>query len=365
MAHQSLECPECDLRGGTALPKKHPANEHPDEVSLKRYKCANGHEYITAERVVDDQGGLADVRIRDRGVERRSTHRTFSQQTLAESVARYVPKMLSSHERAAVVNEIMAVVRGRVAEIKRGQSDDEVTLNVDALVDLALQGFENVARRPSSGDAPDRFKTAHISYALATLGTRNPRKPWKGALEFLQWLTVTYPETSSGVEPELAHDWRPPKVEWYVPTRLTPPTAITTVVKNTRIRVGEVELRRKDDFEAGKVQRSIQAAMRGRGDGQVAEKSRSDAQMAERVYQYVMWGLVGQKVVRSSQISAAVAEVLRGLDDIAYLRWVVIGKEMQPRQVYDEAMLLVQYPSPRIRFVGTRRASMHATDGLP
>jgi len=66
---------------------------------------------------------------------------------------------------------------------------------------------------------------------------------------------------------------------------------------------------------------------------------------------FVRWGLLGQEVVRSSQLSTLISEALRALDDIAYLRWVVAGKELDANTVFDEAVALLTYPSPRLKFI--------------
>ena len=72
------------------------------------------------------------------------------------------------------------------------------------------------------------------------------------------------------------------------------------------------------------------------------------ATKTDKVMNYVLWGLVGQRVVRTSQLSSAIAEALRGMHDIAYLRWVAIGKELELSQLHDEAIALVTHPSPRL-----------------
>ncbi|MFZ2237250.1 MAG: hypothetical protein WAV67_12840 [Dokdonella sp.] len=69
--------------------------------------------------------------------------------------------------------------------------------------------------------------------------------------------------------------------------------------------------------------------------------------------EWVLWGFLGQTVIRSSQISWATAELLRGIDDIAYLRWVTIGKELTVSQLAQEAIGLINYPSAPINFVRT------------
>lgn len=151
-----------------------------------------------------------------------------------------------------------------------------------------------------------------------------------------------------------------------------PPVPIHTVVKNTVRPTSSTET----------VERSLPAtASTGGGDGDVARQRNSqlfhlevldksikkslrnrpaDRQsLAASIRDYVLWGLAGQTTVRSSQLSTKVVEALRGLDDLAYLRWVCIGKELMPVDTYIEAAMLVQYPSPPLTFSTVSLPSMH------
>lgn len=52
----------------------------------------------------------------------------------------------------------------------------------------------------------------------------------------------------------------------------------------------------------------------------------------------------------SSQISATVADCLRRLDDIAYLRWTTAAKNLGVTRIREDAIGLVMYPSPQLVF---------------
>jgi transcriptional regulator NrdR family protein len=71
---------------------------------------------------------------------------------------------------------------------------------------------------------------------------------------------------------------------------------------------------------------------------------------AENVRDWVLWSLVGQDVVLTSQLGAAVADCLRRLDDIAYLRWVIVAKELRVKAIHREASNLIDFPSPGLVF---------------
>jgi len=120
-----------------------------------------------------------------------------------------------------------------------------------------------------------------------------------------------------------------------------PPTPIRTVVTNKFAPDKDPRQRIQRAYEPKKLKRTVGLAFRGRPDGESLAKS---------VEMYVRWSLVGQSVVRTSQLSTLISEVLRALDDIAYLRWVMAGKELDANSVYDEAVALIEHPSPRLQF---------------
>lgn len=68
------------------------------------------------------------------------------------------------------------------------------------------------------------------------------------------------------------------------------------------------------------------------------------------VVEWVLWCCDGQPVVRTSQLAAFAAGALRRCAPIAYLRWVVLGKELFKRELYDEVRALIERPPPRLVF---------------
>lgn len=83
--------------------------------------------------------------------------------------------------------------------------------------------------------------------------------------------------------------------------------------------------------------------------GAVAGRALGD-EAVENIVDWVLWSLNGQDIVLSSQLGAGVAECLRRVDDISYLKWVIVGKELRVASIYREAIGLVNHPSPRLVF---------------
>lgn len=106
----------------------------------------------------------------------------------------------------------------------------------------------------------------------------------------------------------------------------------------------------RERFEVAKLRTTISRALRG--------LDHADSSLAQGVESYVLWALRGQQIVRTSQLSTLIAETLRGVHDIAYLRWVMIGKELDHITVYDEAVGLVRSPSKRHSLIFQNSTSM-------
>ena len=54
--------------------------------------------------------------------------------------------------------------------------------------------------------------------------------------------------------------------------------------------------------------------------------------------EWVLWGLAGQDEIASTQLAVGVLDCLRRVDDIAYLRWACVAKNIDSVTVFrDEA----------------------------
>lgn len=200
-----------------------------------------------------------------------------------------------------------------------------------------------------------RHQSAHALWALATTGSG-----WTVG-EVASWMSDNYrlpkaPKGSSVPASKQAY-WYPPAVDI--------PTIPIVVVKNFRpVRLiapvdevaprasgndGMVEAiadqaqgrRPTEEFSKDKLMGKVRNVLAGRPHAQ---------QVSEGITQWVLWSLVGQRVVRSSQISALVVDCLRRTDQIGYLRWVTVGKELSLEQLHQEALDLLRYPITQLRF---------------
>lgn len=346
-----LACPNCgqgfnptDTKGSKRL-----LNDHPEKVTLRQYTCSNAEcrqTYTTREMLT--ASALYDVKVVGRGGSERGARHDYSTDKLEADLAVHSCKRLTDSEQLVIISLIERRIEEHAASVRKSHagSDAPIEIGVDELVRLALRGLADATTRAWHGhrDGRDRVRVAHAMYALGTLGRHDPRGQWKSAREFVEWMDVHYPHLKKRRPKPTEPDYDPHPAEWTKPP-LSRPADPTTVVKNRYTSSSGSSssegppLRAKREFEIEKVQRSIQVAFHGRDPKNVK---------SDKVLEYVMWGFVGQPVLRTSQLSSAIADALRAMDDIAYLRWVVIGKELDLAQLYDEAVGLLSHPSPRL-----------------
>lgn len=238
------------------------------------------------------------------------------------------------------------------------QTGGEHTISLQAIQKAVFDTLKAAAQRRHPGDARARFTIAMIQYALGSFGERSrSHETWIDASNFLAWLNAD-PEMFGPARPLPDPIWTGTPTPWIVPATL-PPVMPAVVVKNfrpidapvgaasnedgnilTRVDEALVRRRRQEPFDPDRIRQSLSNALYGRPDS---------VHDVELLYHWVMWGFPGQAVLRTSQISSRIAETLRALDDIAYLRWVVVGKELTVSQVRTEAEGLIIYPSQRLK----------------
>ena len=330
----SLGCPYC---GATGAKEKTGRKRNEDKtrfVTIHSYLCVACNEWFSTEERL--KAPLANVKI---------NARPFDHSKLRPSISRFAPKRLTNSEADEVAKQAMYEIDAFVQSDKGHRRDQQGYFNIssDAVADRTLAAFLEVARRHrETGTRRDALHAAHVQYALATKGSG-----WVTASDFLRWYK-TQEYASSTPRLDLAErEWKRNKVTWWAPPS-SPFAKVEDVIKNTFLSSGgddtgrdkETRHRQHEVFDHAKLTKSIELALRGR-------PTLARAEMVER---YVLWALAGQTIVRSSQLSTLVSEILRSLDDIAYLRWVVIGKELTAITVYEEALGLVQHPSPTLEF---------------
>jgi len=306
------------------------------------------------------------VIVRKDGQSAQPKWQPFRSEFIADQLRLRLVKLLSQVERDRVLERVQVVLERMLgdlaqpipASVARDRKWERnrvyieaaaIRANVESALKWSGENLDNPADRA-------RHRSAHALYALATTGAS-----WRVG-DAVAWLDDNYrlgrPAAQQSA-PSNRIAWNPPPLEL--------PTMPLTVVKNFRPDRGhsqslyagtdahveltagpdiveEVAVARRrptQDFKVEKLHNKVYAVLAGRT---------RQAQLADGISAWVLWSLVGQTVVRSSQISALVVDCLRRSDPIAYLRWVVVGKELTVEQIHEEAVNLLKYPSPILQF---------------
>lgn len=313
-----MDCPDCASHGRKSRLTVRDTRQDPHRLRITRRRVCdhNGdHIYETVEQP-------GDARIDQLGVRRASDGRVtgrFSRQVLARGVADGVLKRLPDSRVQAVVDDVYATLQERVHVLYRDVSDDDSQFNGAIDEDDIIDTVE----------ARLRHESHETVYALYVLSTRRGR-PTRNAFGFLNWLAENAgrPDVAQGL-PAAAHR---PSDRWY-PSG-PPPTVPVTVIKR---RDGDHQ-----PFNEARFAESVRQVFQGRNDPDVR---------SSLVAQWVLWGLAGQETVLSAQLAIGVMHCLRRVDDIAYLRWASVAKNIDLMgDLVSEAEALLRYPSPRLIF---------------
>jgi transcriptional regulator NrdR family protein len=151
---------------------------------------------------------------------------------------------------------------------------------------------------------------------------------WSDAANVMVWLRKAFPTLDVApavpVKQSRMFRWSPPMT-----------THLPSVVlkKNNR---------EAATFSYGQFLKSIQYALDGR--------LNADA-TADMVAKFVLDNLSGQTTVHSTQLAVGILSCLRQVDDIAYLRCVIVVKNLRRVSlIAEEAQGLMRTPSPRLSF---------------
>ncbi|MDR7188140.1 transcriptional regulator NrdR family protein [Microbacterium sp. BE35] len=180
----------------------------------------------------------------------------------------------------------------------------------------------------------DETRIQRVLYALSTRGRQDvPTAPpsragWSNAAHFMVWLRRAFPTLdapySTSVQQTRVFRWSPP---------MTTHHPVTVLKKNNR---------EPAKFSYGQFLKSIQYALDGRSNAEAT---------ADMVAKFVLDNLSGQTTVHSSQLAVGILSCLRQVDDIAYLRCVVVVKNLRSvTLIAEEAHGLMRTPSPRLLF---------------
>lgn len=301
----------------------------PDGLKRDRL-CTNGHRYQTIEtsigwRLEDAQVRNGDGRIGG----------PFDRDLLRDDVVESTFLRVSEDRAEQIVSGTVDMLRRRIREegvlsrgTRRGKTGDPQTL---LLLDVGVIRDTVEAYLNSEG-----HHMLHVLYAMDFRGrTDRRRKGWRRAEDVVTWLEEAYPELGStetgrtlrqSVHKE---EWTPRATAWNP----------RFVVKQPS---GADSQRTTDVFRYKQFLASVRKAMVGRPES---------TQIAQYITWLVLRPLAGQSVVTTSQLGVGVLNYLRQIDDIAYLRWATIVKNIVDIETFHaEARGLVANPSPRLSF---------------
>lgn len=330
---------KCSTCGEDTQVKRSRLAENGTAVARLRV-CGKGHRFDTLER--RRAHGLSEVLVRRSG-DRRLAEGAFDRVRLLGDVRNGVLKRLGPAETLDAVNAAVGVLEVRLPTLLQPLSEEELAQRpgvAGAILDTDItDAVESELRHASA-------RMAHVLYALYVRGRadRKGRRGWRSSVDVLGWLfeDANYPDLAAPVpaSPDVPVDeWRPPAPA---------PTPDTVVKRAARAadpdRPADAPAGRSTRrFRADQFERSIKRAMLGRA-GDVEWTSHCIAQ-------WVLWGVAGQREVHTGQLAFGVLDCLRRVDDVAYLRWASIAKDIESVTAFrDEALSLITHPSPRLRF---------------
>lgn len=350
-----LECPRC---GGQRTSVVRDTKIATDKRSRTRtYFCEECTSTYRTREKVESQGLDTGVVVRKgRAGDTDIRWAPYSRAEISERLRDTLVKVLGQSQRDAVLATFEQLLGQRLGELsqrvpltvarQRKWQLSRVYVTTAQVRELVEEVLKASGQHLDDRADRERHEVAHALWALSTSGGQ-----WR-TLDAINWLHENYrlgraPRPS--VQPSTnSVAWHPPSFEF--PTRpvtvvknfrhprLDPPSADTEPAREP----GTAYLSRPiEDFDQAKLRKKIRVVFAGR--------PRAD-QITDGITHWVMWSLVGQRVVRSSQISALVVDGLRRTDEIAYLRWVTVGKELSVAQLHQEALDILQYPGTRLVF---------------
>lgn len=196
---------------------------------------------------------------------------------------------------------------------------------VGAIPDTTISNAVEEELRSGDGGS---FRVAELLYAMAIHGRNDNREGWADATSVMSWVRQRYPGISP--RPQRGRLGEPGAPSLPAPRRME--WRPETVMKRDGTR---------PDFSVRQLQKGIHAALWGREDA---------AAKALMVAHLVLSDIRGQRIVQSTQLSASVLVHLRRVDDIGYLRWATIVKNIRGvRGLTEEAADLIDIPSRRAR----------------
>lgn len=289
--------------------------------------CENGHRFRTVE--VPTQPDLANFAVR-RSSDNMLAPEPFSRATLRKAVFAILFKRkgpLDDSQIDVVVDNAILRIERNLPEVRTHLTEEEYRkhkLIVGAIPDNVISDAVESELRDRDGG---NFRMAELLYAMAIHGRNDNRPGWPDADAVMAWLRDRYPDIRPQVQRGHVSDIRWPRLA--APRRLE--WRPETVLK----RDGQ-----RSAFAIRQLRKGVHAVLWGRED--------SDAKALMTAH-LVLSDIRGQRVVQSTQISHSVLMHLRRIDDIGYLRWATIVKNIRSiREFANEARDLIDVPFPRV-----------------
>lgn len=321
----NLRCPVCETVGQYDIVRERHAK------TLERvYRCvACDREFKTVEEVRFGQP-VAYIQLPTSTQPIR-----FDQSRIEAHLERHLRKLLQGHLRQRVAKRATLKFPDKMPQLHGERFIDGIpvlpAITIREIVQEVLG--EEAARAEPAIRA--QWQAAEAMYRLTQVDTE--------VIEFARWMKDYFslhqalPGSQPGKRVKETERWVPPRSALVLPT---------TVVKNRRADdpamsgAGIVQADESADYAATRERRahlpfhegqfleSITKAVGPEKHGQPIPTH----ELAREIAAWVLWSCDGQPVVRSSQLAAYTAGVLRRAAPVAYLRWTVLGKELRVRE---------------------------------
>jgi transcriptional regulator NrdR family protein len=318
----------------------------PPESEVHRLRqCRLHHSFRTTE--TPNAPSLSAFAVR-RSSDGQLASEPFSRTTLSNDIY----AILFKKKGPLDVNAIEALVDRVIRRIDRELPTTRTRLTaeefrrhtaiVGAIPDVTISNAVEEELRSGDGGS---FRVAELLYVMAIHGRNDNREGWADAKSVMSWVRQRYP----GISPR---PQRGRRGEQGAPS-LAAPRRMMWRPEAVMKREGT-----RPPFRVRQLQKGIQAALWGREDAEAK---------AMMVAHLVLSDIRSQRVVQSTQLSASVLTHLRRVDDIGYLRWSTIVKNIRGvEELTEETADLIHIPSPRLRVTKDWRRwarSQHASRG--
>lgn len=339
-----LRCPSCETVGQyEVLSDRHP------KTLVREYRCKHCEHIYKTEEVVAE--GDPDAFV----VTPRTPHPVrFNASLLETHLETHLKKLLTAEQRHGVVVRTSSLFPRRLPRLKRLEVAAEHAARVgnapvlpgSQVRAVVLEALKDETRRQTSPDLKRRYQSAAAMYQLTQVDIE--LQPFAGWLLSYFELGLNPPRAGSAARGEV---WVPPPRAAQLPRIVVK----NRIAQDEQYVEGEAtapqdraERRSRDhvEFRRERLTASVAAAVGGVSHQQAV----SPAELTDHIVEWVLWCCDGQPVVRSSQLAAYAAGALRRAAPVAYLRWVTLGKELRPDELFDETKALISRPAPRLWF---------------